>query len=368
MNNIISKPDAPKYMLQQFPELFQHISRGVFILEAVEGGSDFTFKNFNLIAERFNREEIIGKKMTELFVEIKESSFFETIFDVWKSSESRHNSGFSYEDNGVIRWKEYFVYKLYSGEIVVAFNDTMERKGADNIQSQLLTKLEQVNRELNEFAYIVSHDLKAPLRGIKTLAGWITTDYADKLDEEGKEQLKLLSSRVDRMHNLIEGILQYSRAGHRKENKVQIDLNELVDNVIDSFSPLEKITVTVENKLPIIECEQTLTMELFQNLVSNTIKYMDKPQGFIKIGCVEENGFWKFSIADNGMGIDEKYFEKIFQIFQTLIPRDQFESTGVGLTVAKKIVELHGGTIWVESEPGVGSTFFFTLPANKTEV
>ena len=106
-------------------------------------------------------------------------------------------------------------------------------------------------------------------------------------------------------------------------------------------------------------------MQVFQNLLSNAIKYMDKPKGQIKIGCAEQNGFWKFSIEDNGPGIDQKHFEKIFQIFQTLSPRDQFESTGIGLTVVKKIILLYGGKIWVESKVGKGTTFFFTLPKQK---
>jgi len=109
-------------------------------------------------------------------------------------------------------------------------------------------------------------------------------------------------------------------------------------------------------------------MQVFQNLLSNAVKYMDKPQGQIRIGCVEDDGFWRFSIADNGPGIDEKHFEKIFQIFQTLSPRDETESAGVGLTVVKKIVELYGGRIWVQSEIGKGTTFFFTLPKQKTGV
>jgi len=240
------------------------------------------------------------------------------------------------------------------------------RKKAEQRQAQLLEQLEKVNQELKDFAYVVSHDLKAPLRGIKTLTDWISTDYADKLDEGGKEQMNLLTSRVGRMHNLIDGILQYSRVGRVKEKQVQVNLNELVSEVIDMIAPPENIAITVESELPTVECEQTRITQVFQNLLSNAIKYMDKPQGQIKIGCIEENGFWKFSIADNGPGIEEKYYEKIFQMFQTLLSRDEFESTGVGLTVVKKIVEMYGGKIWVESKVGEGSTFYFTL--SKQEV
>jgi signal transduction histidine kinase len=237
-----------------------------------------------------------------------------------------------------------------------------ERKKAEQRQAQLLEQVENINQELKDFAYVVSHDLKAPLRGIKTLAEWITTDYADKLDDNGKEQMNLLAGRVDRMHNLIDGILQYSRVGRTEEEKVVVNLNELVPEIIDMIAPPENITITIENELPTVECEQTRIMQVFQNLLSNAVKYMDKPQGQIKVGCVEEDGFWEFYVADNGPGIEEKYFEKIFQLFQTLAPRDESESTGIGLTIIKKIVEIYGGKTWVQSKVGSGSTFFFTLP------
>jgi PAS domain S-box-containing protein len=255
---------------------------------------------------------------------------------------------------------------LRKGNFIIAIaRDVSEHKQAEQRQSHLLEQLEKTNQELKDFAYIVSHDLKAPLRGIKTLVEWITTDYADKLDDNGKEQMNLLAGRVDRMHNLIDGILQYSKIGHVEEEKVVVNLNELVTEVIDLIAPPENISITIENKLPAIKCEQTRVMQVFQNLLSNAVKYMDKPQGRVEVRCIEEDGFWKFSVADNGPGIEEKYFEKIFQLFQTLTPRDESESTGIGLTVTKKIVELYNGRIWVESEPGQGSTFFFTLPKQE---
>jgi len=249
--------------------------------------------------------------------------------------------------------------------IVAITRNIPEPKQAGQKQDRLELanqEVEKISHELRDFVYIVSHDLKAPLRGIETLANWISTDYADKLDDEGKEQITLLVRRVNRMHNLIEGILQYSRVGHVENEKVGVNLNELVTDVIDRIAPPENITITVENELPTVECEQTRITQVFLNLLGNAVKYMDKPKGQIKVGCAEEDGFWKFSIADNGPGIEEKHFERIFKIFQTLNPRDELESTGIGLTIAKKIVELHNGKIWVESEPGQGSTFFFTLP------
>ena len=270
-------------------------------------------------------------------------------------------------------------FKLVSQEkqdhIIAVARDITERKQAEQRQAEFIRelrtinrKVESINQELKDFAYIISHDLKAPLRGIKTLADWLATDYADKLDDNGKEQLNLLISRVDRMHNLIEGVLTYSRVGRVEEDKLQVDLNELMHEITDMVAPPENITITVEGKLPIIECEKTRITQVFENLLSNAIKYMDKPQGQINITCSDNDDEWQFCVEDNGPGIDEKYFEKIFRIFQTLTPRDVFESTGIGLTVIKKIVELHGGKIWVESTLEQGSKFFFTLPKPGKEI
>ncbi len=243
--------------------------------------------------------------------------------------------------------------------MVYTAKDITERRKAQQ-------QLQNVSLELKKFAYVVSHDLKAPLRGIGTLAEWISTDYTDKLDNEGKENLKLLMERVDRMQNLIDGVLQYSRIGRIEEEKVVVDLNKFVPEIIDSVAPPKNITITVENQLPEIECSRTRILQVFQNLLSNAVKYIDKPQGWIKIGCVEENNFWKFNITDNGCGIREENFERIFQLFQIVKPIDGSKSIGVGLTLVKKIIALYEGKIWVQSKISEGTTFFFTLPIQKT--
>ena len=225
-----------------------------------------------------------------------------------------------------------------------------------------IQKLERANKELKEFAHIAAHDLKSPLRAIGTLADWISTDYADKFDEQGKERVKLLLTRAKQMSALIDDILQYSRLGQSNPNKQQVDLNTILTELIEEINPPENIEVIVENELPTIMCEKTHIIQVFRNLLCNAIKYMDKPKGLIKVGYVEQDGFRRFSIIDNGPGIDEKYYEKIFKMFQTLTPSDKVESTGIGLSIVKKLAEVNGGRAWVESEIGQGSSFFFTLP------
>ena len=232
-----------------------------------------------------------------------------------------------------------------------------QRRRAD----ELLSEVQAVNKELHDFAHIVSHDLKAPLRAIGSLAGWLLEDYADRLDEEGKETLRLMNRRVVRMHDLIEGILSYSRASRGREEKTKEDLKLLVDDLVQSLGFPENLRVVV-GPLPTLYCERTRMKQVFQNLLSNAARYMDKDQGRIEVGCSEQPTEWVFSVGDNGPGIEEKYHERIFEIFQTLRPRDEVESTGVGLSVVQKIVGRAGGRVWVESTPGQGATFLFTIP------
>lgn len=238
------------------------------------------------------------------------------------------------------------------------------RKEFERRQNELLIKVESINRELNNFAYVVSHDLKAPLRGIASVAAWIESDEGEKISAAGKENLTLLQNRIRRMHNLIEGILNYSRIGRDKEEKRLTDLNPLVREAIDMASPPASAQIDVETSFPTLVIEPTLIHQVFQNLISNAIKFNDKPEGRIKIGCQDGGSHWNFYVEDNGPGIEEKHFEKIFLIFQTLNPRDTFESTGIGLSIVKKIVDGHGGKVSVSSRIGEKTIFTFSLPKN----
>lgn len=261
-----------------------------------------------------------------------------------------------------------------SMHIQAIVRDITERKKVEeeleNLNRELedtVEKLTLSNRELQDFAHITAHDLKAPLRAIGTLADWISTDYGDKLDETGKQQVRLMVKRAERMSELVDSILEYSEVGRVTKEKQKVELNTLIKDVILDIGPPNNMEITVIKELPTILCEKTRIRQVLQNLLSNAIKYMDKPKGQIDIDFSENDEFWKFSVADNGPGIESKYFEKIFKIFQTLAPRDEMESTGIGLSVVKKIVEMYGGRVWVESEIGNGSTFFFTWPKEESE-
>jgi PAS domain S-box-containing protein len=240
--------------------------------------------------------------------------------------------------------------------------DITARKEAERQAALLLQELRAANEELGNFAYVVSHDLKAPLRAIGALADWVATDYADRFDDEGREHMRLLISRVHRMGNLIDGILQYSRLGRDGGTLRTVDLNTAVAEVVDLLAPGPALTVRVAPRLPTVWTEPTRIRQVFHNLISNAIKYMDKPEGVVTVSCDAQADFWRFAVADNGPGIESRHFERIFQLFQTLAPRDRNESTGVGLALVRKIVDMLGGQVWLESTPGAGSTFYFTLP------
>jgi two-component system, LuxR family, sensor kinase FixL len=250
--------------------------------------------------------------------------------------------------------------------------DITYRKKTEQVLAKLnqdlhktVREIKNSNQELRSFAHVIAHDLKSPLRGIGLIADRLIRKYADTLDNEGKDQLRLLIVRVRRMSEFIDGILRYSEIGHIFEEQQNVDVNTLLAEIIVEIAVPDNFEINVEQTLPTVRCERLRLKQVFQNLLSNAIQYMDKPRPQIRIGCTEEDGFWKFSVADNGRGIKEQYFEKIFEIFQTLSTRDKTESTGIGLTIVKKIVELYGGKIWVTSKIGEGSTFFFTLPKTK---
>ena len=225
-------------------------------------------------------------------------------------------------------------------------------------------ELERSNQDLDQFAYVASHDLKAPLRGIANLTQWIEEDLGDRLTGESREHMRLLKGRVHRMEALIEGILAYSRAGRVRERAEPVDASALVADVVELLSPPAHVVIDV-GPLPTLETQRVALQQVFMNLIGNAIKYNTAaaPRVTVRASTAGDGDQIHFTVADNGPGIAPQYHEKVWQIFQTLASRDQIEGTGIGLSVVRRLVESRGGRAWLESDGGSGTTFHFTWPS-----
>jgi signal transduction histidine kinase len=226
--------------------------------------------------------------------------------------------------------------------------------------SSSINELTKKNRELDQFAHIVSHDMKAPLRGIDNVVSWIEEDHKNELTPKVAEYLHLIKGRVIRGESLIQGLLTYARVGKEEESEEKIDTRALLEEVLENFSLKPGTSITISKDLPVIYSVKLPLLQIFSNLVGNALKYNDKTNGVIKVYHKDYPGHWEFFVSDNGPGISKNYHEKIFMIFQTLKDRDSFESTGVGLAIVKKILDSRGEEIKLESEKGMGTIFSFT--------
>lgn len=244
-------------------------------------------------------------------------------------------------------------------------SDITPRKLAEEKMNRYMKNLEKTISELDKFAYVVSHDLKAPVRAIGNLTGWIEEDMGGRLPADLLEHFNTIKGRVVRMEGLINGILDYTKASKTSGELQPFEVNELVRDSIDLIGPPANAVINVRDNLPNMRAERVKLQQVFLNLIQNAIKYNDKEDIQVEIRCEDQGNDWKFFVKDNGPGIEPRYHEKIFVIFQTLNARDEVESRGVGLAIVKKIVEEEGGKIWVESEKGKGATFCFNWPKVK---
>lgn len=242
--------------------------------------------------------------------------------------------------------------------------DISERRKNEEIREHLISKMEEVNQELTNYAYVISHDMKAPLRAVSSLAEWIHQDYNAVLDKEGKEMLRLIQKRVRRMHKMIDGLLTYSRIGHEALETELMQVQPLVEEVIDSLAQVEGVFVCLDVYSVVVKYHLISLLQIFQNLIVNAVRYNDKEHKYIIIRAYSTDKDVIFEITDNGPGIKEEFRDKIFGIFQTLQSKDEQNSTGIGLSIVKRLVEVHGGRIELDSELGIGSTFRFTVPQN----
>ncbi len=226
-------------------------------------------------------------------------------------------------------------------------------------REELLKNLEKQNQSLNEYAHIVSHDLKSPLRSIHSLITWIKEDNEKSFNEKTNNYFSLIQKKVEKMNHLIQGILTYSKIDKVDIVLEDVDLNDQVNNIINMIFIPSHIEIIIKNKLPVIRNDGFRMQQLFQNLISNAINFNDKPSGTVEISYVEEEDHFVFSIKDNGVGISKKNQTKIFQIFESI--NDDDKSSGIGLSIVKRILDNSNEKIWLDSQENIGTTFFFTL-------
>jgi PAS domain S-box-containing protein len=313
----------------------------------------------------FSMAELIGKKAANLFLKSKSDAI---IKDKVKERENGISDSYQLNVNTKNGEDKYWLisgapnYNV-NGELIGTIGihlDITEQKRLELQKEQLLSKLEKQNEYLNEYAQVVSHDLKSPLRSIHALIAWIKEDNEKEFNDQTKEYLNLIEDKVEKMDYLIQGILTYSKVESNKVASEYIDLNKVVQNILEIIHIPKNITITISNTLPSLQTDRFRMQQLFQNLISNAVNYCDKEEGFIEVASREEGDSYIFSIKDNGPGIAQKYHNKIFELFQSFSKVEK--STGIGLSIVKRIVDNYNGAIWMESTVGAGTTFFIKLP------
>jgi PAS domain S-box-containing protein len=246
--------------------------------------------------------------------------------------------------------------------VLASIVDITERKRSEEILARYTSELERSNEELDEFAYVASHDLRTPLEGITNLASWIEADVADQLPEESRRHLAQIQQRADRLKILLEDLLEYSRAGRLETSLKTVDVAEIIQDTIAVLAPPEGFHFDIAPDLPTLHTVETPLKHIFQNLLGNAVKHHHETSGNIAIRCRLDGDFYTFSVSDDGPGIHPSFHEKIFMMFETLKPRDRVEGSGMGLAIIKKLLATYGGTITVDSDLDQGTTFHFTWP------
>ena len=254
--------------------------------------------------------------------------------------------------------------------IIIGFVVAMLSENISKTQSKLTEAMEELkrsNEELQQFAYAASHDLQEPLRTIISFSQLLEDQYKDKIDKNGQEFIQFMTEGASRMRTLINDLLKYSRITTQSQPLQKVNLNDILKTVLSNLQQLIKesdATITYK-ELPSIFINKSHMLQLFQNLISNALKFKKETPPKIYIDAIKNENEWIFSVKDNGIGIEEKFFDRIFNIFQRLHTREEYPGAGIGLAICKKIIQRYNGKIWVESKIGEGSTFYFTIPINK---
>ena len=334
------------------------------IISDADGKIEWANKSF-LDMSGYKIEEILGKKPGHLLQ--GEETNPETV-NYMRDSIAKglpfNCEVINYSKDGKKYWVGVQGQALYNkkGEIVKYFaieENVTKKKELEQQREFLVESLAKSNKELEDYAAIVSHDLKSPLRSIHSLISWIKEDNDKEFSEQTIQYLSMIEGKVEKMDHLIEGILTYAKIDKVDKVCEKVNTQEVIQNIINIIHIPNHISVTITKILPIVDADRFRVQQLFQNLISNAVNYIDKPIGTVEVSCEEDSKHFIFSIKDNGPGIAQENQEKIFKIFQSLEKSEK--STGLGLSIVKKIVDNYNGKIWIESEIGKGTTFFVQL-------
>jgi PAS domain S-box-containing protein len=313
----------------------------------------------------FAKGELLGHKTPELYNDPAERN---KLIKALKEAGALKNYEIQVKkSDGTPFWVSISINRInYSGgpALLASSIDIAERKRAEEELRLAAEDLSRSNKDLEQFAYVASHDLQEPLRAVGGFMGLLKNQYYDKLDDQAREYIDFSVDGAERMQGLIEGLLTFSRIGTRGGEFAPVNLKDALDKALANLSVLvaeSRVSITSDT-LPVVKVDPVQMTQLFQNLVANAVKFHGPHNPEIRVGAQRKERAWEIYVRDNGIGIEPQYFERIFMIFQRLHTRTQYKGTGIGLAVCKKIVERHGGKIWVESVPGEGSAFYFTIP------
>jgi len=322
----------------------------------------------------YTPDELIGKTPKLLQGEKTDKLQLTALKNALKNNESFTTELINYSKDGREYWININIVPVVdqqgnTSHFAAIERDVTQSKAANFERERLITALEKSNSELDAFAYVASHDLKAPLRVIENISHWLEEDLGERLDKESRENLLLLRSRTQRMEKLLEDLLEYSRIGRKLDENYDETLSgdKLIKDITLLIAMPEGFSLSASQEFLALKVNKMPLQIILLNLISNAIKHRDKDNGLIKISVKEQENQYSFSVKDDGPGIAPIYHQRIFEMLQTLKPRDRVEGSGMGLAIVRKHIELFGGTITVESEEGKGCTFIFTWPKSQTK-
>jgi len=357
----------------RFRTIFDSINDAVFIHD-IETGAILNVNNTACGMYGYTREEL--RRLDVQTISMGEAPYTQEDAIEWitkaAAGEPQVFEWRAKHRSGRLFWEEISMKSAVIGgheRLLVVARDITARKQAEEKLKQTVANLKRSNTDLEQFAYVASHDLQEPLRMVSSYMELMKRRYAGKLDSDADEFIGFAVDGANRMQTLINDLLTYSRVGTRGKPLTPIDCTAVLERVLMNLEVAidESGAVVTHDPLPTVMADGSQLAQVFQNLIGNAIKYKGDEPPRIHIAVEQRGGEWVFSVADNGIGISPEFFERIFVIFQRLHGRDEYSGTGIGLAVCKKIVERHGGRMWVESEPGKGATFYFTIPAVRTE-